>query len=378
MPTFVDLSLPPRRVVPHLSIEGTAVAGPFAANLLSFTFQDYMTAKADSLDLRIEDTSGRWLESWAPDEGQRIEASLDLQAEGRGISTLDCGAFEVDSIGAEGPPSTVTIQGTSTSVTATLRRTERSQAWENVKLSTIHRQIAERHGLRQITAGGNDPTYDRVSQQRSSDLAFLVRLATEAGLYVRVTRGGLWMGDRQSLVEEAETVVLTRAEITRYRFESRGYVRYRACEVSYHRPQTRTTVRATATAPRRRRPAGSPPLPRRPRTPRPSTVGTVTQQLDGATIGEVLRITRRADTLQEAQRMAVAYLAEANRASVRAEVTLPGRPDLTSGVLLDLQGFGQFSGARLVEVAEHSYSRGSGYVTRLGLLNSESAGESDV
>jgi LysM repeat protein len=65
---------------------------------------------------------------------------------------LDCGTFELDSVDASGPPTKITLKGTSIPYTSTIRTAKKNRAWENCNLKEIAQQIGKEAGtLQKIT-----------------------------------------------------------------------------------------------------------------------------------------------------------------------------------------------------------------------------------
>ena len=333
-------SYPVRRVVPRIEIEGVEVTRELSPHLLGVTYRDALDALADTVEVRLEDAGQEWSGSWFPSGGEALSVALDVfdPAVGPEPVELACGAFEVDEVEVSAPPHVAVVRGTSAAVSVELRRTERSQKWENVRIDVPLREIANRHGLAlQVRSDGALPALERVEQQRSSDLAFATRLCHDAGLFIRVSDGALWVGTRAALVAEADQVDVPAWTATGWRFVQRTYARYRACEARYHDPKKKRLVVRTVKA-------------------------------AGVSAGEVLRVNRRAKTAAEADRIARAALAEANREGETGEVSLPGRPDLVSGLVARLDGYGggRFDRNWLIAEAEHAYTR-TGYTTTLRL-----------
>lgn len=79
----------------------------------------------------------------------------------------------------------------------------------------------------------------------------------------------------------------------------------------------------------------------------------------------MLRIERRVETLEQAEIMARAALAEANRLRASGSLSILGRPTALAGCTLDLRTSDRLAGKYLVQSSRHRVGRGSGYVTEL-------------
>jgi phage protein D len=81
-------------------------------------------------------------------------------------------------------------------------------------------------------------------------------------------------------------------------------------------------------------------------------------------VGNVLRVSgRRAESIEQAQLMARAELAAANRLKVTGSLTVRGRPNLVAGANINLTGLGRLSGKFSVEKSTHRMDRQGGYTT---------------
>ena len=132
-----------------ISYEGRDISRDIAPFLLSFTYTDNNSDKADDINLTLEDRAGLWRNSWFPAKGDKITASLsahDWDAPDETVS-LPCGTFEVTQIDYSGPPSVISIKGVSVPVSKASGNEKHTRAWENVKLRTIAEDVANKGGL---------------------------------------------------------------------------------------------------------------------------------------------------------------------------------------------------------------------------------------
>lgn len=330
-----------RLAVLGLKIEGADVTRDLVPHVRSFRHTDALDDRADSLTLELEDARHLWSGAWRVEDGQFVEAEIVLYDPKRGPAPFraDLGSFEVDEVTNSGPPSVARIKASAVHVSTGFRRDERSKAYENVTIATPLREIAGRHGLElKVVSDGPLPRLQEVEQRRQSDLAFASELCAGAGLFLRLFKRSMWVGTRAALVEGVPPVPLSPEDVTTWEFTRRAYRKYRACEVRYHSPTKGKLVTHTAEA-------------------------------GGSRVGGVLRVSRKAATATEAERIARAALAEANREGYAGSLRLPGRVDLTAGSVVRLAGFGggQHDGDWLVTQADRSVTASGGYTVSLVL-----------
>ncbi|PTT82945.1 late control protein D, partial [Pseudomonas sp. HMWF005] len=170
MDAMTPKQVPEARFV--LTYQQSNITRNVSLHLLSLTYSDFLTGEADSLEVELEDTEGKWRDAWYPGHGDTL--ALAIGWEGESLRTL--GRFEIDEVELNCPPSTITIHALATGIKASLRTTEH-RAYESTTLDAIAKQVADRQGLELI--GSIEPIkLDRVTQQES-DLTFLRNLAAE-------------------------------------------------------------------------------------------------------------------------------------------------------------------------------------------------------
>lgn len=310
---------------------------------------------ADDLQIVLQDRSGIWLENWlnetveaAAAERLIISASIlrkNWASDGKDVA-LPCGGFELDSVDASGPPSTVTIKATALPFGATVRQTKKSKAWEKYSLSGIAGEIAGAGGMSLLYEAAADPFYRRVEQLKTSDISFLSKLCKDAGISLKATDGQLVLFDQAAYEAKPAVMTIKRADLekpkggpyTKYKLSAGAAgTQYAACRVSYVDPDTRKCIEGTA-------------------------------QADGAdtNTGQCLEISAKVASAGEAKALAEKYLRLHNKLERTASITLPGNPALVAGVTVELENFGGWSGKSIVSQAKHTVD-GSGYTTQIHL-----------
>lgn len=96
-------------------------------------------------------------------KGAEISAAIiqkNWESDGKD-RVLDCGIFEIDSLSGSGPPAGVSIKATSLPYSSTVRTEKKTKAWENIKLSAIASEIANKNGMTCMFESSYDPLYTR-------------------------------------------------------------------------------------------------------------------------------------------------------------------------------------------------------------------------
>ncbi len=255
---------------------------------------------------------------------------------------LDCGEFELDSVDASGPPSVVTIKGTSLPFQSQIRQTKKNKAWEAYSLSKIASEMASLNDMACMYESANDPYYDRVEQIATSDIEFLSQLCHEAGISLKVTNNMIVLFDQTEYEAKPEIVTFTRGDgsYTSYKLRiGTANKEYTSCRVSYINPQTGQLIQASAF------------------TPNHKKNGKNNQQLE---------IKARVGSYGEAKARAEKELRLRNKQERTAVFTMEGNPDLVAGVTVRLNGWGLWSGKYIISTASHTVTAG-GYITQIWL-----------
>lgn len=328
-----------RRAELMLIYNGKDVTKSLSASLLQCSYTDAKSGELDRLHISLQDRERLWQGDWQPNEGDIIKAEIRVLnwTKPNESKTLPCGTFSVDSFGFSGPPDTVTIEALSLPGQTTVRQEERTKAWENVKLSTLAKEVAKRANLKLFYDTKNDPSYERIEQQQKSDLLFLMETAIKEGIAIKVSSGTLILFDEEKFEQQEPVLDIVRGKsnILTYKFNWNTVdAAYVACENSYEDTKAKKTVTVAY------RP------PKAPKT------------------GPVLRISERADSEVAALRLCKARLRERNKAAHTASFTLVGDIRLASSSTINVVGWGRFDGKYIIESANHEVS-GSGYIVHL-------------
>lgn len=333
------------------------ISADLAPYLLEATFVDHLSGESDELELRLEDTDGRWRGPWYPGKGDSLTAEIGYEGE----KLLPCGSFEIDEIHWSFPPDEVSIRALGTGISIP-SRTRRSQGYEKTTLGAVARAVAGRLGL---TPAGEvaDIPIDRVTQYQETDLAFLKRLASEYGHTFKIS-GRRCIFQRKDSVLAADAIKTL--EITDC---AGGSARDKLKDIP-----SKVKVKRQDTASKSLKVYGQ------------ASDGSLAVvgsneaqrkkkgQASRTVSGDELKISGRGGQAQlEAKGKAALREAELSRVAVM--LTLYGDPALTAGLSVDLgKSFGVLGGKYLVKEARHSISRDGGYVTQIELCKSGQAG----
>lgn len=317
-----------RRTTVELIYEGTDITKDISGDFKAFDFTDNESGQADDISVTLKNDHGLWSGPWFPAKGDSIRATI-IDDNGQTKERLYCGKFKVDDLTSSGPESSFVMKAASIPLDETIRREDKSKAWENIKLSAIVKEIASMGGLQPIYDVDHDPQYDRIDQREESDLAFLERICEDEGFSLKVTDDQLVIFAQQKYEARAPVATLTRGKsnVISWDLDSQAYDLYSECTCSYYDPATENLLSRTVKAP------------------------NVNQ-------GMKKKLLKRAANLAEAERYATNELRNLNKNEVNGRITVKGAVKYIGGVTIMLSGFGVFDGKYMIESAKHSVSGG--------------------
>ena len=331
-----DNSHPVTRPGFTLSYENKDITADIAPYLISFSYTDYLGGLSDELQVEFEDTDGRWLRGWYPEQGDALALSMGDQFTG----LVSLGSFEIAEIEYSTAPSTVSLKALSTGITKA-NRTLKPKSYENTTLAKIVREVAARLKL-QPTVEVRDIKIERVTQYQERDVEFLTRLARQYGHTFKIVGDKLVFIDNVKLAEREAVAVLLPEDITRLRLRDLIKGVPDKAVVSGYDAKRKKTFAAERSA-----------KPKRPQAKRAAT-------------GDTLRIIpNKGESQDQTNARADAALADAQDEQIAGNVSLFGNALLVAGQVVELKNQGKFSGRYLVKQARHEFRRSSGYSTEL-------------
>ncbi|ATD64887.1 phage late control D family protein [Neisseria weixii] len=319
-----------------LAYEQQDITADIKPYLLSLTYTDYLGGQSDELQVDFEDTDGRWLSGWYPEQGDALNLSLGDQFTG----LVDLGSFEIAEIEYSHPPSVVSLKALSTGITKA-NRTLQAKAYEKTTLAKIVRMVSGRLKLK-VDGECEHIEIERVTQYQERDIEFLARLAKQYGHTFKIAGDTLVFMSNAKLAEREPAAELLPADMIRVRLRDliKG-VPGKAVVTGYD-PKTKKSHETERKA-----------RPRRPNAKR-------------GTSGDTLKIIpNKGESQAQTNARADAALADAQDEQCAGNVTVVGNAKLVAGQVVMLKSHGKFSGRYMVKQARHSYDRMSGYTTDL-------------
>lgn len=316
-----------------LTYSGVNITADISRMVLSISYTDELGGRSGELEIELEDREKRWQGAWFPQQGDVVSLLIGYTGE----LLLPCGDFQIDDLEIEGPPDVFHLRCLPVWITPSLR-TRNSFGYENHTLLQIAATVAARHGMAVVGAPNQtDVSYLRITQKQETDLEFLHRIAIEHDYDFTVRGAQLVFYSRTRLETQPEVLTLYRNAVERFSFVAKTNRTYKQAQTAYFDPHNKQLYAQTAQA--------------------NSAVAT----------GDVLKVVARCENVQQALERARAALHEANRLLVTCRVVAPGTTLLVAGNVVVLSGWDVMDGRYMIERAQHSLSRATGYVTEAHL-----------
>lgn len=317
-----------------------------SADIEDFSYTDVAGGSSDSIALTFGDRDGLWIDAWMPQGGDMVTAAIqteDWNSEGDS-SNLDTGEFIVDSVGLSGTPVSVSIGAVSKPADDTFSSTQRSQTWENVTLQEIAQTIAGRYNLALTYDAGEIPILAK-EQSQEADGSFLKTLCETYGLLLKVYSRKLVIYDREMYKAKATVITIDKSEMgSDWSFERELQGSYTGGTITYTDPKTEEDVTFS--------------------------VGTLSRPLE---------VNEKADNIADAEKIITAKVANANHGIEKLSFDVMGNTKLVGGITVEITGLGsKISGKYFVDTAVHTYSRGSGYRTKVDASKVEAGSSAEA
>lgn len=312
---------------------GKNVTKDVSPYLVELSYTDHLHGKSDEIQMVFEDRDDRWKTVWYPQKGDILKVRIGIKEEVE--RWLKCGDFQIDEIEFSGPPDVINVKGLATFISEPLRQ-NKTYSWENTTLSKILSDIAKRNNLQPVLELQKDIQLKRIDQKNETDLAFVKKLCEKYGYCVKVDSQRLIVIHPEKL-EKADAVFVIekgKTDIISFRFSTKSCDTYHACEVRYWDPEAKKEIVHVVTDP-------------------------------AVKSGSVLKISERCENKEQAIERAKAALKNKNKWECESEISMVGNPWLTAGATVEVKGFGKLDGKYMIEEAQHTLNKSSGYTTSI-------------
>ena len=336
-----------RRSAWKLKFEGVDCTKQVMKDLISIDITDNESESTDDIQIKLADADGKWVQRWLTEtiyqgatvRGLRIEAWVGVR-KGEKIVQQKAGTFHLDSLKANGPPSTVTMKASSLPPKGGIADEKRNKAWENYTLAGIAGEIAGKAGLTLVYDAGSH-SYERREQNEMTDLAFLRALCREAGIALKIADMKMVLMDAPGYAKQPSvmTIKYNDGSYTKWDLQTGSRdISYDSCIVRYAHPEKGLITGSAESE----------------------------KYADNEEHNQLVITNRRVESTAEAQEIAAQELRLKNDFGETATFTLPGNPGIMAGQNITLKNFGYWDGKHPIKCVKHKLST-SGYTTEVKL-----------
>lgn len=213
--------------------EGKNITKDISNDIISFSHSDSLN-EFDSLDLALENRELKWLKTWNPLKGDKIEANIYLNNwDKEGTIKIPFGTFYVDRIVYNGAPDTIQISALSVDVTSNIMDNKRNKVWEAVTFEKIAKDIAKECNLQLFYDCKLTREYIRVEQKLETSFNFLKGLAKELGFIVKLYNNKLIIFEESEYEKKKIKTNITRNNINSYTLQNDDTDTYSGVKITY-------------------------------------------------------------------------------------------------------------------------------------------------
>lgn len=221
------------------------ISDEIAHSISSLNYTDNSKNAIDDLEIELENLDYRWFKEWYPDENAQLLVGIHEELENE-TNFLDLGTFYVDEPTFEDHK--LTLKCLALPLDQNIRDQKNSVAWERVTLKELVMQIANKHEMNAELYAEN-VFFERLDQNKETDLAFINRVVKEIGLNMKVSDDKIIIFDDEEM-EKNDTIEVFNIKDYRIRsfsLKKKNKEIYDKVEVSYYDPDKKKVVKEIIT-----------------------------------------------------------------------------------------------------------------------------------
>lgn len=221
------------------------ISDEIAHSISSLNYTDNSKNAIDDLEIELENLDYRWLKEWYPDEDAQMLVGIHEELENE-TNFLDLGTFYVDEPTFEDQK--LTLKCLALPLDQNIRDQKNSVAWEKVTLKELVMQIANKHEMNAELYAEN-VFFERLDQNKETDLAFINRVVKEIGLNMKVSDDKIIIFDDEEM-EKNDTIEVFNIkdyQIRSFSLKKKNKEIYDKVEVSYYDPDKKKVVKEIIT-----------------------------------------------------------------------------------------------------------------------------------
>lgn len=291
----------------------------------SFTFEDNAYGQADSIELTMDNRSGKWMKKWKPQDNDSISAWIKVQnwEEGKKDAKLFCGKFTIDEVVYSGFPEIAQIRGISIPINGGFNVTEKNKTWKKTTTKQILADIAKLAGI-ELVYEADIYSIDETTQSGTTDMEFAFSICEDYDLALKLYNNRMVVYDKDAYEKKKEAYTIAKDQIgDNYSIQEQIRTVHDSVKMQY--TSNKKTVNYEFTIPGKK--------------------GT-----------RKMFVSEKAESIRDAEVKAKAKLRENIRESRTIELTLMGNIKYKAAQNFMLEGFGKLDGKYFADYVRHSKS----------------------
>lgn len=319
------------------------------------TYTDALEGQSDEVQIILDDSTGVWQNAWYPNKGSILKVT---------IGSMNCGEFQIDefiSSGGAGNATLFTIKALAVGKNSPIR-TEKSYIHENKTLKDVVTTFCTVHDM--FLGEGNEIEnirFERLTQDRQTDLSFIANLAQRFGHVFQVRNGKVTFTEQIAFeTKRGVSYNLTKGDYDFWNFKDKTEGTYTTAEIEYYNPNTGTGIKGLY------RSDFFPNFSNQFRKDKAEG-----QFVDGFFNPDILRVYDTAEDQPQADRIVKSALYRNNSEFRTGSLSMKGNEKYVAGLIINVQGVGLFSGNYTIVTSTHKIDKNSGYKTELSLKHSD-------
>lgn len=293
-------------------------------------YTDNASDEADTIDLTLNDSTGRWHKGYYPKQSDYLKAWICTQNWPiAGSNELFCGRFNVDQMSYSGYPMTADLQGIVLPTKTNFSVTQKNKTWKRTSVHDILSDIAKNAGLTLVYHASN-VSVKETTQSATSDMNFAFSLCQEYGYAMKLYNDKIVVYDQTRYEKHKAKYTINIADLggaDAYSFSVNVHEQYNGVEAVYTDDGHKKVA--------------------------------YKYSLKGTKGTRKLLISVQSDSTAEAEKKAKAALRESLREGCKVSLNVMGSPKYKSAQCFNLSGFGRMDGKYFMERVVHSKEGGA-------------------
>lgn len=327
-----------RSVTYQILYDGAEVGLSSRCESISYTDND--SGSADEITIDLADRNAAWAmgKGFVPEKEHDLDVSIFFHNM-TGTNTYQkyhCGNFTIDDITYSGGSSghKCSIKGISLPASQGFQTGKVSKTWEKVTVKQIAEEIKGKYGMTDLYFWAGEPIIEKIDQEEQSDSEFISKLCNDQGLFIKIYKKALVIFDKTIYEGRGITATYSEYDFEEWAWNTTLVGTYTGAKISY------TQVDKNAKDEKEKTKVIS------------VTVGDETR---------LLILNEKADSKEEAERIAKAKVNAENEKAITLEFTALGDANIVASCNIEVKGMERIDGKYYVTKVSHELSGGSGH-----------------